>query len=325
MNKRFGLTLGVALLCMVPAACSSDDGGASTTSGASTSGATTPDTTTATTASGSETTVAGTDSATNDSVVLESTPEVPESDPPAQENLPGDGAATVGGVSLPAGRVIITSDQRLTWITDSVVPGTGAVWLQLLAASADTGLYPIIVRNDDQKDGWWNEQLFPNQPAEIPNMKLEDALSEAGEFNFDPPRTFTALAPASSGTADEAAADAAITGLPDGRIALVQSTRGGDALSFMGWTGNATYGPTESMSLAANSWAERYGARVVAVGPNSLTLAIANPPATSAEAAALTAEMVLLDPDLETGGAPIPVVATGDGLLTLRLWTFWWS
>ena len=109
------------------------------------------------------------------------------------------------------------------------------------------------------------------------------------------------------------------------RSLLVETKRGADALSLMGWTGNAIYDTTESLVVVVRTWEERYGARVVAAGPNSLTLAVSKPPATSEEAAAVSTEMVLMDPALEQGGAPIPVVSLGDGLIGLTLWTLWWG
>ena len=335
MNKRVGITLGLALATFVPLACSGDDKGATSTSGTvapSNSAAGTSTSTSATPPGSTGATGASTSSApgvtSRDTAVLDTLDTAPlpvDTDPPAQEKLPADGPATVAGIALPAGKVLVNSDTRLAWITDDKVPGTAAIWQKLWAAAPSTGLYPVMVRDDDQQPGWEPQQFFPNQPGEIDKLKLEDVLTNSAQNNFTPPRTFGALAPASSGPEDVAATEALIAGLPDAKIALVQSTRGADALSFMGWTGNATYDVAEAVVVAVRSWEERFGARVVEVGPNSLTLAITKPPAASAEAAALSQELVLIDPDLEVPGGVVPTVALNDGLLGQHLWTFWWQ
>jgi hypothetical protein len=329
------MTLGLALATLVPLACSGDDKGAtptSATAGPNSSAAGAPTSTSATGPGSTDTPGASTSVApgttTADTAVLDTLDTAPlpeDTDPPAQEKLPADGPATVAGIALPAGKVLVSSDTRLAWITDDKVPGTAAIWQKLWAAAPSTGLYPVMVRDDDQQPGWEAQQFFPNQPGEIDKMKLEDVLTNSAQINFTPPREFKGLAPASSGPEDVAAAEALVAALPDAKIALVESRRGADALSFMGWTGNATYDVAEAVAVAVRSWEERYGARVVVVGPNSLTLVITKPPATSAEAAALSQELVLIDPDLEVPGAVIPTVALNDGLLGQHQWTFWWQ
>ena len=256
----------------------------------------------------------------------DTTPVPEDTDPPPQLGLPADGPATVGGVDLPAGRVLLGSDQRLAWITDETVPGTASVWKTLYDARSATGLYPVVLLDDGLERGWEAEVFFANQPFELDKLVLDEVMQHAADSYLDEPRPYDGLAPGSSGVADEAAADAAASGIPDGRILLVEAPRGGDALSFMGWTGNATYDTAEAIAVVIRSWEDRFGARVVAVGPTTVVLTIANPPATPDEAAALSKELVLIDPDLEQADtAPVTVVALGEALIGQHLWTLWWT
>jgi hypothetical protein len=244
---------------------------------------------------------------------------------PAQPGLPGDGPATVGGVALGSGHVLVADSIRLAWITDHVVHGAARAWLALRAAFPRTGLYPVLLRDDDQNAGWEVNEFFPNQPEALDQSSVTDVLASSAANNFQPPRTFSGLAPATPGTGDPSATDARIAQLADARVALVQAPRGADALSLMGWTGNATYDATEAVAIVVRSWEDRFGAQVVAVGPNSLTLAVTRPPATVDAATALSAELTLIDPDLERGNGPVVAVGLGAGLIGNHLWNLWWS
>ena len=327
--RRLAAASLIAVAGLLATACSGDDS------------STTPDTTSAPVVSGATTTTSAEDPGETTipdadpgdtlpdetgSSEFEAPPDpvVEDTEPPAQEKLPAEGPATVGGVDLPSGHVIEQIEQRLAWITDEPVEDAGQKWLELYRAYPETGLYPVLLVDDDQPAGWEIDSLFPNQPFELDNYNLADVLQFSAENNFDPPRTSNGPGGPSSGPQDADASEALIAALPDARIALVETPRGADAISYMGWTGNATYDTTEAIATAVRSWEERYGARVVQAGPNSLTIAIDRPPANSDEAAALSEELVLLDPDLEAGGAPIPVVELGDGLLGQHLWTLWW-
>jgi len=335
-------------MALVLAACGGDDSGStnSTSSGPTTAASTTLDSGAIpgsdTTAGGDTTAPQGTNvtsetSLSSDtteapgsdtSVVLDTvdtTPVPDDTDPPAQASLPADGPATVGGIDLPAGTVLIANEQRLAWITNEPVPGAAAVWKSLYDVRAETGLYPVLLYDDGEPAGWELDRFFPNQPNELDNLVLTDVYTNAAELYLEAPRTFSGLAPASSGPEDVAAADALVASLVDTRILLVEAPRGADALSSMGWTGNATYDSTEAIAVAVRSWEDRYGARVVAVGPNSIVLSVTRPPAASSEAAPLSEELLLVDPDLETPGSPVNVVALGDALIGQPMWTLWWA
>ncbi len=347
-TRRLGAALGVAIMVLATAACGGDDSGStiSDIAGATTATSTAlgSDTTVdSDTTPGGETTAPQSTQGADDtstvsdstgapgsdtSVVLDTvdtTPVPDDTEPPAQVSLPGDGPATVGGIDLPAGKVLLGNDQRLAWITDEAVPGAAAVWKALYDVRAQTGLYPVLLYDDGEPAGWELDRFFPNQPNELDNLALTEVYTNAAELYLDTPRTFNGLAPASSGPEDAAAADALVATLADTRILLVESPRGADALSSMGWTGNATYDSTEAIAVAIRSWEDRFGARVVAVGPSSVVMSVARPPATSAESAPLSEELVLIDPDLETPGPPVNVVQLGDALIAQHLWTLWWA
>jgi hypothetical protein len=322
--------LGACAVLMAAGCSGSDSGGDDAPTSAASPGTSVagPDgpspTDTATDATGADDTL---EEATETSIELEiplDTAIPPDTDPPAQDALPENGPATVGGVDLPAGTQLLTNDQRLAWITDEVVTGAAAVWAELYAAYDETGLYPVLLYDDDQPPLWEQEIFFANQPYEIDKITYDEVLVGAAADYVEPARTAVPVGPASSGAADQAAADAAAAALPDTRILLVEAPSGPDAVSYMGWTGNGTYDTAEALAVALRSWEDRFGARLVAVGPNRVTLTIARPPATADEAAAVSAEIRLLVPDIDSGAAPVDVTALDDELVGVPAWTFWW-
>jgi hypothetical protein len=264
----------------------------------------------------------------DDSDVVESVDPVdipPDTDPPAQEGLPADGPATVAGVALPSGALLETNGARLAWITDDNVPDVGAKWLALYAAREQTGLYPVILIDRDEPR-WERDSFFPNAPEEIDQLKLEEVFQSWAESFFDTPPKLPDLTVAST-TENVAAADAAVKAFTSGRLALVESPRGADALSYMGWTGNSYYDSAEALALVVRSWEDRFGARVVAVGREELVVVLTRPPATAAAARSVSDELLLADPDIESGDIPkgVEIVKVGSGLAGQPVWHFWWG
>ena len=252
------------------------------------------------------------------------------------DRLPADGPATVAGIGLPTGRVVSNAGVRLAWISDAAVPDSGAVWRRLDDAAASSGLIPILIGPDDRSDAtpgedWTTTGLVAGDPTALDHLSAVDVLTVSGALHFHPARPFRGLAAAEFVPGDSAATDRLVAALPDARIALVDSPRGADALSSLGWNGNSSYDSTEAVAVVVRSWEDRFGARVVEVGPNSLTLGIDRPPRDAAQAGLLSDELVLVDPDLAgmhpgvAASPPTGMVALGDALIGCHFCTLWWS
>jgi hypothetical protein len=157
---------------------------------------------------------------------------------------------------------------------------------------------------------------------------------EDGESQGDLPelrpfgRTWPGLAPAADGGRDpDAFADQYVLGHDDGtsRIMLVPVTRSADVLTVLGWQGPLNH--TEdlaSLSAVLRSWEARFGARLIQLGPDTLDLAVAAPPATAAQAERVAAEHFAFCPDNIVQG-PGTISAYAAGLRGRDGWSFWWD
>lgn len=111
----------------------------------------------------------------------------------------------------------------------------------------------------------------------------------------------------------------------DTRLALVPVRRGADVLSALGWSGAANHvSRTAGLSSILRSWEERFGARVLRLGPDHLDVSVAAPPQEPMHAAAVAAEHWTFCPDrvLQESGS---ISAHADEIRGRRTWSFWWD
>lgn len=105
---------------------------------------------------------------------------------------------------------------------------------------------------------------------------------------------------------------------------LVPATRGADALSASGWDGPCNHAHTHEISAVIRSWEDRFGARVVVVGFDTLILSVATPPATVEQARHIAAEHHAFCPDnILRGGQDFEEYARS--LVGEPRWYFWWD
>ncbi|CAL9497343.1 hypothetical protein SUDANB95_03343 [Actinosynnema sp. ALI-1.44] len=128
----------------------------------------------------------------------------------------------------------------------------------------------------------------------------------------------------------DTAADGVAAGLlhhyPSLRLGLVAAERSADVPTVAGWTGPANHtGNTAEVSAVLRDREDRFGARVVALGPGDLVLGVAAPPTTCAEALAVAAEHFAFCPDnVWQGDARLSSYA--DRLVADdHRWSFWWE
>jgi hypothetical protein len=220
----------------------------------------------------------------------------------------------------------------------SHAPATGDDWRRLRAEHPRSGLWPVML--DESAQPWSIGQVIPDDPIQIDHFTAEgfmaevweewvaqmppDALAELEPYGAicpgpAPPGRLVADPDAVAGWyADELAAK----GMP---LGLVAAERGADALAVMGWQG-ALHHNEWMVPLAAvvRSWEDRFGARVVGVGFNTLEISVAAPPADFDHALHVAAEHWTFCPDNVLQG-PGDLQGYAGQLIGSHAWSFWWD
>ncbi|GAB3165053.1 hypothetical protein GCM10027059_22160 [Myceligenerans halotolerans] len=107
---------------------------------------------------------------------------------------------------------------------------------------------------------------------------------------------------------------------------LIPADKGADALTLAGWGGPCNHtNDTELISAALRSWDERFGARVVGIGTETLWLSVAHPPQSLEHALAVTLEHFAFCPDNLWQGSHETIDEYAESLIGMNAWTFWWD
>lgn len=263
------------------------------------------------------------------------------------------------GLDLPPGRLIReteggTVDEPILWISDTR-PEPGS-WPSLRAAYERTGLWPLLLeglsgnepdrpwtsgeldpsliksRPDDHDPaellaGWWADHTAPDEDY--------DTLSGAGRLAvtapFEDRWPGLAAAGAMQEDPDAHAAEFAEHLLTDAwltapRLGLSASTRSADTPGHLGWSGPLNYeSDTAKFCSVLRSWEERFGARVVAIGFDTLYLSIAAPPTNPDHALHVAAEHLAFCPDNILQSDTDTLTAYAESITSRPAWSFWWD
>jgi hypothetical protein len=249
---------------------------------------------------------------------------------------------------LPPGRLVTPEGGGLPryWLSDA--PVAADVWVRLRQEHPRSGLWPLLLGGlrrepnrpwadgevypegmtaPDNHDpaallaGWWAEHTDPDKEA---------GLASADQTAVTAPYDQVWPGPAPAGPIRSAPED-----LADGyarellrrptRLGLVAADRGADTLAVTGWGGPANYAnDTGQISAVVRSWEERFAARVVHVGFDTLDLSVAAPPATRDQALHVAAEHFAFCPDMIWQGGDT-LTAYAEQLIGLNCWSFWWD
>lgn len=235
-------------------------------------------------------------------------------------------------VSLPDGDMVDIDEEPAFWI--SYDPAPTGLWAQLREQSHLTGLWPVLV-NDDEP--WWHDVAAPEAVSYIDQHDPTEFMAEIwrrwvdrANGNVDLLAPFGEHCPgltASGAKArdPEAVADwhASMIEPESPFLALVPVYRGADAITAMGWEGALGHSETVPLSAMVRTWEERFGARLVRVGRNSLTLSIAGPPVVEEHALHVAAEHWAFCPDnLERGAGAL--IDYGKDIQEQITWNFTW-
>jgi hypothetical protein len=250
------------------------------------------------------------------------------------------------------------------WLSDE--PVGSDLWVQLRQAHARSGLWPVFASPFDfyNERPWVVGEVSPHPVADIGRVKTEDVLAAfwsawiRGEHHlwlesddplemacgFTVPRDdgFPELEPFGQGWPGLASsvdttgqnpdefADQYVRENDDGtsRIMLVPAARSADVLTAVGWCGAVNYIHEKFvLSSVLRSWEERFGARVIEIGFDTLHLAVAAPPASPRSAELVAAEHFAFCPDNIVQGPSGGTVRSyaAQQVLGKTGWSFWWD
>jgi predicted DNA-binding WGR domain protein len=283
---------------------------------------------------------------------------LPPYEPPP---LPADGPASIAGINLPPGRRLEGDPDMaprgvpsvpgpVFWATNDHIGNAGRYLLSLRAPAAAMNLVPMMLVGmaSEPRRPWDSREFAPTDPRRIDAFDARAELSHAWASCFEdpeeeheevapygsefpglaaapavaPPAGFRRLFSRSFDPLDDSSPLAAITGR---RLALVAASRPADAITAIGWMGAVNvHNDPALMSAILRSWEDRWLARVVEIGFDTLKLTVGNPPTDLEAALALAAEHFAFCPDNVWQGVGT-IRQYAPALVRNRVWDFWWD
>lgn len=254
------------------------------------------------------------------------------------------------GLRLPPGRLVTETDdgpwhEPLLWYAEK--PSAPGAWKALGAPAARTGLLPVLVDLAGCPAGPEDWVLLPGEASYPGDHDAEEVLAEywAEETDGQPDGEtepfgveWPGLAPAGTLAAGPETRAAQVADalhhdrdtwaewLEEPHLALVPARRSADIPAAIGWSGPLDYeADVARVSAVLRSWEDRFGARVVGLGPDTLVVSVAAPPGSADAAELLAAEHYALCPDTVARSGPGSVRAYAKELVGATSWTFWWD
>jgi hypothetical protein len=229
---------------------------------------------------------------------------------------------------------------EVLWLTDKRPRKTGEAWSQLAERFPSTGLWPLILEGHSMEpDRPWDEGEFDpslsSDPADHDALEVERSwwaevipseqdLTEAPEMVGPFGREFPGLAPSVAGSEDSRVLKSVAEQL-EGRLGLVPAIRPADTVAALGWQGPANYFSDMGLLAAVlRSWEERFGAYLVGIGFDTLTIAVTRPPKTLEHARAVAAEHFAVCPDNIWQNSESFDSYAAD-IKGRKAWQFWWD
>ncbi|MFB9720581.1 DUF4253 domain-containing protein [Planobispora longispora] len=257
-----------------------------------------------------------------------------------------DGGAGRGlRVELPPGDVvwpdpgyarILTYTRPAFWLSDEAV--SGGLWAALRAEHPRSGLWPVLL--EDSVQPWSAGQVAPDAVEEIDNYRIapfmaevwSDWVSRAHADQLEILEPFGARCPGPAAPGSPGADPGEVADWYAGLVAerrtplgLVAVERGADALAAMGWQGALNHNEwMVPLAAVVRSWEERFGARLVGMGFNTLDLSVAAPPLTMEHALHVAAEHWTFCPDSVVYGAGT-LIDYAEQIVGRNAWSFWWD
>ena len=244
----------------------------------------------------------------------------------------------------------------LVWPLDggyyvSDAPAPPGAWSELRGEHRRSGLWPVFLQCHESassthwNEGWagfrWSNRLASDDETYDAAAVLErqwhefgpeaDATAEeladyaaqrapfAREWPGPAPAIEIRLPP------DEVADDFAerLINDPHTRLGLVPVDRGADVPRATGWWASEEISPG-AVSAVLRSWEDRFGARLIRIGFNTMVVSVAAPPTTLPDAHRVAAEHLAFCQ--ENVGYPEGALARyAEDLIGANHWAFWWE
>jgi hypothetical protein len=253
------------------------------------------------------------------------------------------------------------TDEPVLWLTDEPIPRAGTVLAALRRKEHGSGLVAFLAEDAgfDKARPWTAGEFLPANPSEIAVVDLgttlregwnaavpEDDDDEGREHAAGMLAPFGLVFPGLASPADSPAPVAPTSGFrrlfsirrPEPgdrwthiesktglRIGLVAADRPADVITVLGWQGSVNqHQEAAPVSAILRSWEERFGAEVVEIGFDTLTLVVERPPMNFDHALAGAAEHFAFCPD-NVLQATETLAAYRDLILGSPIWSFWWD
>ncbi|WP_175412291.1 DUF4253 domain-containing protein [Streptomyces sp. TRM64462] len=230
------------------------------------------------------------------------------------------------GLDLPPGTVRV---QPSYWYANE--PATHDTWSRLLPAREAAGLQPVLLTE--------TQHLSASQRGDADDRDVSATLAELWayvqedeepEYGDEP---WPGLAAPGEPTADpdaQAAELAAELATDDkhfkgAHAALVPARRSADIVTALGWGGASNHTDAVQLATVLRSWEDRFGIRVVGLGPDFMSVSVAAPPRTREHALAVAAEHHAFCPDNVWQGAGSLEEYAAEAVLGQTEWWFWWD
>lgn len=259
--------------------------------------------------------------------------------------LPEDGEVRLASVVLPPGtRQFAESDpdNPVAWVTSVPVTGAGRIWQALSHVRAETGLTPVLLGDAEPDPDVFRE---PHDLAEVESRGAVTVLESRWAESFPPDETglwakalapfsarFPGLAEPTGTSVTHVAHCEALETFASALICLVSADRPADILPVIGWAGpDLQYPDCVSIASVLRSWEDRFGARLLHVGPGAeIRLLVSRPPDALTHALPIAAELLALGhayiDDYRKPRADLTTVSgIASAIVGNPVWGLWWD
>jgi Domain of unknown function (DUF4253) len=262
---------------------------------------------------------------------------------PVDADVPQEGSVRVGDYDINGFRLVANPDYGghdapIGWFTDGDDTDVTALFHVARLQFADTGLWPLLLNGLDHAslarpwgDGEfvpqldWRERVARIDVGVALRQRWDDLVEDfdADESVTAPFATFPGLTRINGPTVDRTAQ------IPSSRaahgLALLPAHRPADVVAQIGWEGSVNWGlDGNEIAAVLRSWEDRFSTVIVALGFDTLSIALNRSPATQTEALAMAAEFVAFCPDTVLQGIGT-LERLADKLLVEPAWQFWWD
>jgi len=222
----------------------------------------------------------------------------------------------------------------LLWVSNERLSDIAKRAEALARDFARTGLWPLALDTLGEDRPWFTKELMYDKPTDPRAVNVEEFLAHSwsqsmpigddedeAEWRAPFGREFPGLAKGSKSKTEEVSYDDLEF---KGRLGLVPALRPADVLAAIGWSGPANYDfDMGQVAAVLASWEDRFGAYVVGIGFDTLTLFVNRPPSRD-EAAQVAAEHFAICPDnVHQGSGSIEALA--ESIAGESSWMFWWD